>query len=126
MKTTKNLIAVLAGVALFTIASSAKAQVKGGERLLQLSGRSFTAKAASSDSKPSPGSSTNARVKPYPLDYCLVSGDKIGEMGKPVVTTYQGQEIKFCCKDCVEPFKKDPAKYIKKLEEAAKKQKETK
>ena len=67
-----------------------------------------------------PSSSTNAPVKPYPLDYCLVSGDKIGEMGKPVVTNYHGQEIKFCCPDCVKDFKKDPAKYIKKLQDAEK------
>ena len=76
----------------------------------------------------SPSTSTNAMVKPYPLDYCLVSGDKIGgEMGKPIVTVYHGQEIKFCCKDCPPDFKKDPEKYMKKLAEAeAKKKKETK
>src|ERR1039457_2214918 len=76
----------------------------------------------------SPGSSTNATVKPYPLDYCIVSGDKLGgDMGKPIVTVYHGQEIKFCCKDCPPDFKKDPEKYMKKLAEAeAKKKKETK
>ena len=39
-------------------------------------------------------------------------------MGKPVTYSYQGREIKFCCKDCRKDFDKDPAKYIKKLEEA--------
>ena len=74
-----------------------------------------------------PSASTNAPVKPYPLDYCIVSGDKIGDMGKPLVTVYHGQEIKFCCKDCPPDFKKDPEKYMKKLAEAeAKIQKETK
>jgi YHS domain-containing protein len=67
----------------------------------------------------SPSSSTNAAVKPYPLDYCLVSGDKIGgDMGKPIITVYKGQEIKFCCSDCPPKFKKDPDKYMKKLAEA--------
>jgi YHS domain-containing protein len=61
------------------------------------------------------------KLKPYPLTFCVVSGDKLGEMGSPVVTNYNGQEIKFCCKDCVKDFDKDPAKYIKKIEaEAAK------
>jgi len=69
------------------------------------------------------GSSTNAPVKPYPLNYCIVSGDKIGAMGKPIVAVYHGQEIKFCCGDCPPDFKKDPEKYMKKLAEAvAKKQ----
>jgi YHS domain-containing protein len=65
-----------------------------------------------------PGSSTNAVVKPYPLDYCLVSGDKLGGMGKPIVTVYKGQEIKFCCASCPADFNKDPAKYMKLLAEA--------
>jgi hypothetical protein len=66
-----------------------------------------------------PSSSTNAAVKPYPLDYCIVSGDKIGgDMGKPIVTIYKGQEIKFCCSDCPPQFKKDPEEYMKKLAEA--------
>ena len=57
-----------------------------------------------------------------------MSGDKLGgDMGKPIVTVYHGQEIKFCCKDCPPDFKKDPEKYMKKLAEAeAKKKKETK
>ena len=73
----------------------------------------------------SPGRSTQTAAKPYPLDYCLVTGDKIGEMGTPVSTIYKGQEIKFCCKDCVKDFQKDPDKFLKKLaeeEEKAKKQ----
>ena len=69
----------------------------------------------------SPSSSTNATIKLYPLDYCLVSGDKIGDMGKPLVTVYHGQEIKFCCSDCPPKFKKDPEKYMKMLDEAEKK-----
>ncbi len=56
------------------------------------------------------------KVKPYPLDTCIVSDDKLGEMGKPVVFTHKGQEIKLCCKPCRKDFDKDPAKYLKKLE----------
>jgi hypothetical protein len=61
------------------------------------------------------------KVKPYPLKTCIVSGEKLGEMGAPVVITNDNREIKLCCKNCLSDFKKDPAKYIKKLEEAEKK-----
>ena len=61
------------------------------------------------------------KPKPYPLDKCIVSDEKLGgDMGKPFVFTYEGQEIKLCCKSCQKDFKKDPAKYVKKLASAAK------
>jgi len=59
-------------------------------------------------------------AKPYPLDKCIVSDEKLGEMGKPFVFTHEGQEIKLCCKSCQKDFTKDPAKYLKKLEAAKK------
>ncbi len=57
-------------------------------------------------------------VKPYTLTTCAVSGEKLGEMGKPYVFTNEGREIKLCCKSCLKDFKKAPAKYVKKIEEA--------
>ncbi len=63
------------------------------------------------------------KLKPYPLETCVVSGDKLGEMGKPYVHEYKGREIKFCCKDCLKDFNKDPDKYIKKIEDAEAKKK---
>ncbi len=69
--------------------------------------------------KPSPSSTaapvSETSAKPYPLDVCLVSGEKLGEMGEPVVITHEGQQIKFCCKSCVPKFEKEPAKYLSKL-----------
>jgi YHS domain-containing protein len=62
------------------------------------------------------------KLKPYPLKTCIISGDKLGEMGEPFVYEYQGREIKFCCKGCLKDFKKDPAKYIKMIDEAAAKE----
>ena len=59
--------------------------------------------------------------KPYTLKDCVVSDEKLGEMGKPYVFEYKGQEMKLCCKSCKKDFDKDPAKYIKKMEEAEKK-----
>ena len=64
---------------------------------------------------------TNAKPKPYPLTTCIVSGEKLdGDMGKPYVFTYQDREIKLCCKSCLKDFNKEPAKFIKKLDEAEK------
>jgi hypothetical protein len=60
-------------------------------------------------------------AKAYPLDTCVVSGEKLGSMGPPVVITHEGTEVRFCCKDCVEKFNKEPAKYLAKLKEAGKK-----
>ena len=54
----------------------------------------------------------------YPLTTCVVTGEKLGEMGKPYVHTYEGREVKFCCKGCVKDFTKDPKKYIAKLDAA--------
>ncbi len=63
--------------------------------------------------------STNAT--PDLLTTCPVSGDKIGgDMGKPLVFTYKGQEVKLCCKDCKKDFDKNPEKYIAKIRAADK------
>ena len=60
----------------------------------------------------------DAKAKAYPLTTCIVSGEKLGEMGEPFVFTHEGQEIKLCCKSCKKKFDKDPATYLKKLTEA--------
>jgi hypothetical protein len=61
--------------------------------------------------------------KDYPLDVCVVSGEKLGSMGEPVVLTHEGREVRFCCAACVDEFKKNPAPYIKKLDDAEKNRK---
>ena len=63
------------------------------------------------------------KIKPYPLDTCVVSGEKIGADPnmKPYAFTHEGREIKLCCKSCLKDFNKDKAKYVKKIEEAEKK-----
>jgi YHS domain-containing protein len=58
-------------------------------------------------------SSAVTKPKPDLLTTCPVSGGKLGEMGKPLVFVYQGQEVKLCCGGCKAAFDKDPAKYIK-------------
>jgi len=66
------------------------------------------------------------KPKPYPLKTCVVSDEKLGDMGDTHVFTHEGREIKLCCKSCLKDFKKDPAKYIKKIEEAEAKAKKDK
>ena len=61
------------------------------------------------------------KVKPYPLKTCIVSDEKLGDMGETYVFTHEGREIKMCCKDCRKEFDKDPAKFMKKLDAAEKK-----
>jgi YHS domain-containing protein len=63
----------------------------------------------------------DAPAKPYPLKTCVVSGDELGKMGEGKTITYEGREIRFCCKDCEPDFRKNPEKYIKKLIEAEQK-----
>ena len=58
------------------------------------------------------------KPKPYPLDTCLVCGMKLGDMGKPYVFVYKGQEIKVCDKSEKADFDKEPDKYMKKLADA--------
>ena len=63
------------------------------------------------------------KPKPYTLDFCVVSDEKIGSDSgmEPHVFVHEGREIKLCCKPCLKDFKKDPAKYVAKIEAAEKK-----
>ena len=60
------------------------------------------------------------KAKPYPLKTCVVSDEKLGEMGAPYVFTHEGREVKLCCKSCLKDFNKEPAKFVKKIEAAEK------
>lgn len=62
----------------------------------------------------------------YPLKTCVVSGESLdgGEMGKPVNYIHKesgkpDRLVRFCCGGCIKDFKKNPAKYLKKIDEAA-------
>jgi YHS domain-containing protein len=48
-----------------------------------------------------------------PQENCPVMGGKIN---KSIYTDYSGKRIYFCCNACPEPFKKEPEKYMKKME----------
>ncbi len=51
---------------------------------------------------------------------CVVSGEKLGEMGPPYVFKHEGTEVRLCCEDCKVKFDKNPAKYLAKIAEASK------
>lgn len=55
---------------------------------------------------------------PWPLDTCVVSGEKLGSMGDPVIKLHEGREVRFCCKGCVGMFEKDPDNYLGKADQA--------
>ncbi|MEJ5365401.1 MAG: YHS domain-containing protein [Desulfosoma sp.] len=48
-----------------------------------------------------------------PQEKCPVMG---GPINKNIYTDYKGKRIYFCCPACPGEFKKDPEKYMKKLE----------
>ena len=38
----------------------------------------------------------------YPLDTCVVSGEKLTEMGKPIDYVSNGRLVRFCCAKCID------------------------
>jgi hypothetical protein len=63
--------------------------------------------------------------KAYPLDVCVVADDKLGSMGKSPEYIYRvagkpDRLVVFCCSGCEEDFLKEPAKYLAKIDAAAK------
>jgi YHS domain-containing protein len=49
-----------------------------------------------------------------PQTVCPVLG---GKVNKQVYMDYQGKRVYFCCQGCDAQFRKDPEKYMKKLQE---------
>ena len=81
---------------------------------------SATARADDTNTVNSANSPGATPPKPDLLASCPVSGDKLGDMGKPYVFVYQGQEVKLCCPDCKADFDKNPDKYMKIIRDADK------
>lgn len=55
---------------------------------------------------------------------CPVSNEHI-EQGKEIKVEHEGKAYNLCCKACMKDFKKDPQKYIGKLEAQSQEEKET-
>ena len=55
----------------------------------------------------------------YPLDACIVSGEKLGgEMSEPIDFIHGNRLVRFCCTSCKPDFLEDPATFIAKLDQA--------
>lgn len=59
-----------------------------------------------------------AQLPSYPLDKCAVSGEALGSMGDPIDLVVEGKLVRLCCKGCAKPVRKDPAKFVAKVDEA--------
>lgn len=59
----------------------------------------------------------------YPLKVCAVSSEELGSMGDPFdyIHKEEGKPdrlVRMCCEGCVKKFKKDPAKYLGRIDAA--------
>ena len=52
---------------------------------------------------------------------CPVSGESLGSMGKPVKVEVKGRTVFLCCDGCEAELKKEPDKFLAKLDAAGKK-----
>ena len=64
-----------------------------------------------------PHASTAATSKSK-IDWCIVSGEKLGAMGDPVHYKYQDRDVTFCCKNCIKEFEANPLAYLARLDSA--------
>ena len=91
-----------------------------------LVGFGFTAIAAENKSVSPADTALIAKARTnYPLKTCLVSGEDLGAMGEATAYIHRvaGQPVRvvfFCCDGCSDDFKKEPAKFLTKLDAAAK------
>jgi hypothetical protein len=76
------------------------------------------------DAKKTDAEIINAARASYPLKTCLVSNEALGSMGEASGHIHRtagkpDRVVFFCCAGCSDDFKADPAKFLKKLDEAA-------
>jgi hypothetical protein len=105
-------LALAAGL-LVPVAASANETPSGPAQLVPVDGKTDAAWLAKARSE-------------YPLDTCVVSGESLATHGhgkqQDMIYREPGKPdrlVRFCCKSCIPDFKKEPAKYLKVLDEAA-------
>ena len=59
-----------------------------------------------------------AQKPSYPLETCVVSGEKLGEMGAPVEHVVEGRLVRLCCAGCAKDVAKAPAAAFAKIDTA--------
>jgi hypothetical protein len=92
-----------------------------GEKMMMGEGASCPVMSAAACPMQTPAKSPDKTKKlagVYPLTTCPISGEKLGEMGKPVVYEHEGREVRFCCKGCIDEFKADAAGRLKAIDQA--------
>jgi hypothetical protein len=67
----------------------------------------------------------------YPLKTCVVSDETLGSMGEFVTYVHKeagkpDRTIRLCCEGCIDDFRKEPAKFLAKLDAAKEKSGEKK
>ncbi len=109
MKTRFSLRTGLAGLALLLAASFAAGS-----------------SAFAAETSASVAADSAAAVAAYPMTTCVVSGDKLeaGDMGPPINYIHKeagkpDRLVRLCCKGCIKKFNKEPAKYLKMIDDAA-------
>ena len=58
-------------------------------------------------------------VAAYPLQVCVVSGEALGDHGKPFEYQHNGRLVRMCCDSCIEQFEETPAKYLAMIDKAS-------
>jgi hypothetical protein len=78
------------------------------------------------EEKPAPAKEDKPAEEKYPIDTCVVTGEKLGAMGEPVSVAHEGRKVLLCCKGCVKKFNAEPKKYLKILDDEIAKKKAAK
>lgn len=81
----------------------------------------FFAQATFAKNSTQSGSVTKEKAVNVGNKICPVTGQNIDETSK-VTYEYKGKIYNFCCSGCIDEFKSNPEKYIKKVQEELKQQ----
>jgi len=101
----------------FTLAAGVTASVLAAEK--------SAAPAAAKKAQPTDAEIIAQARASYPLKTCLVSDEALGSMGEaaPYIHRVAGQPdrvVFVCCEGCIDDFKANPAKFLAKVDAAAK------
>lgn len=124
MRLSRNLMMMLLGMAVVLLYAGGCSQANGDasntghEDHDAHAGHGDHSQDSADKDQPEDQALANYVAAPYPLDTCVVAGGKLGSMGKPTSLVHKGREVKFCCAGCEPKFKKDPDKYLEKIDAA--------
>jgi len=106
----KKLLLALLGCSLLTLGAQA-AQAGAAPK-----------QTAAPQAKPTPAKTDQSviseQLPSYPLDSCVVSGEKFSADEPPVNVVINGHLVRTCCRKCVREVKADPEHFIEKVKQA--------